>query len=190
MIRKVEFIKSVYDIAALPDEGLPEVVFAGRSNVGKSSMINSLLCTNIARVSNTPGRTQSINYVLVNSMCLFVDLPGYGFSRTSPEMRAAWAVLIDGYFSTGRNIRAVVQVIDIRHEPKEKDMELFEYLKARKYRTVIACSKADKLSATAAAASMKLIRETLGPVPEYLVFSSKTGAGRERLLSLLIDACG
>src|SRR5687768_6623869 len=128
-IVSAEFVKSAYERLHYPNDGRPEIAFLGRSNVGKSSLLNSLLNRKgLARTSNTPGRTQSINYFLVNDSFYFVDLPGYGFAKVSKSMREGWGVMAEDYLSERPELALCIQLIDSRHEPTNLDLQLNEWL--------------------------------------------------------------
>src|SRR5215210_2029416 len=128
-ITSAEFVKSAFDRAHWLDDGRPEVAFLGRSNVGKSSLINSLLLRKgLARTSNTPGRTQSINYFLINEAFYFADLPGYGYAKVSKSMRADWGTMAEEYLAGCRRLALCVQLVDARHQPTALDLQLNEWL--------------------------------------------------------------
>ena len=165
------------------NDGRPEIAFLGRSNVGKSSLINSLLSRKgLARTSNTPGRTQSINYFLINGEFYFVDLPGYGYAKVSKAMRADWGKMAERYLSKPDGLVLCVQLIDSRHDPTELDLELNDWLLVNGKPSVIVATKSDKLSRTRLQAQLKLSSELLGS-REMIPYSSETGAGREKLWS-------
>lgn len=162
-------------------DGRPEVAFLGRSNVGKSSLINSLLMRKgLARTSNTPGRTQSINYFLINDAFYFVDLPGYGYAKVSKAMRADWGKLAEQYLSKPSGLALCVQLIDSRHNPTELDLQLNEWLSEYAKPSVIVATKADKLSRNQLRKQLMSSGELLGS-HEILAYSSATGSGRDKL---------
>lgn len=173
----------------LPPSNLPEIVFSGKSNVGKSSLINKLLNRKaLARVSATPGKTSTINsYKLAE--CRLIDLPGYGFARVSQNEKKRWADLIEGYFNSGRKICLVVQIVDIRHDPSADDLDMIQYLLERNMPFVVVCTKMDKLNKTQLIARMNRFRELLDPcgVP-FFAFSSLKGDGIEHLKTCIEDA--
>ena len=166
-----------------PESGLPEVAFAGRSNVGKSSLLNRLVRRRaLARVSRTPGRTQEINFFRVNDAFVLVDLPGYGYARVSKERREQWRPLIEGYLSSSPSLRGVVLLIDVRHEPTSDDRAMLDYLAGTGVPTLVVVTKVDKLSATQAPARVDALRAALGLDPtQVIAFSATTGAGRDEL---------
>jgi len=180
-ILTAEFVKSAYDRQHWTTDGLPEISFLGRSNVGKSSLINSLLLRKgLARTSNTPGRTQSINFFLVNEGFYFVDLPGYGYARVSKAMRSDWGTMAEQYLSERAELALCIQLVDSRHKPTELDKQLNEWLVFHKKRHVIAATKADKLSSNQLRKSLKSIEVELSG-SRVIAYSSATGKGRDNL---------
>ena len=178
-ITSAEFIKSAFEEAHWTLDGLPEIAFLGRSNVGKSSLLNSLLQRKgLARTSNTPGRTQSINFFLVNSAFYFADLPGYGYARVSKTMRADWGKMAEEYLSKRSELVLFIQLVDSRHLPTELDQKLHEWLQFHQKNSIIVATKADKLSKTQLQKSLREIEKTL-PESKVLPFSAQTGNGRE-----------
>ena len=147
MFEKQEFIKSVYNVREVPKFRLPEVILCGRSNVGKSSFINSLFNRkNLAKISSTPGKTRSINYYLIDEKLYFVDLPGYGYAKTSLKEREYWGKIISEYISVSGHISLAIHLIDSRHKPTELDVLLNSLLKQSKIPYLILLNKVDKLS--------------------------------------------
>ena len=178
-IPKAEFVKSAFGRQHWTTDGRPEIAFLGRSNVGKSSLINSLLGRKgLARTSNTPGRTQSINFFLINESFYFVDLPGYGFAKVSKTTRADWGKMAEDYLSEREELVLSIQLVDARHEPTELDRQLHEWLVFHKKPHILAATKADKLSSNQ-------LRKSLASVEEELLgsrvipYSSATGKGRD-----------
>src|SRR5687767_15255983 len=146
-IVSAEFVKSAYERLHYPNDGRPEIAFLGRSNVGKSSLLNSLLNRKgLARTSNTPGRTQSINFFLVNDSFYFVDLPGYGFAKVSKSMRADWGKMAEEYLSNRQELALCIQLVDSRHKPSRLDIQLYEWLVFNQKPFIIVATKSDKLS--------------------------------------------
>lgn len=172
-----------------PETSLPQIAFAGRSNVGKSSLLNRLVRRKaFARVSNTPGRTREINFFEVNHQFVFVDLPGYGYARISKERRAEWRPLIEGYLRRTPHLRGVVQLIDIRREPTEDDLQMLEFLSEIGAPTIIAITKVDKLSRAAAETRVRELTASLGLDPDQVIpFSAITGLGRDELASAIVS---
>lgn len=166
---------------------LPEVAFSGRSNVGKSSLLNRVLNRkSLARVSSMPGKTVTINFFKLSS-CRFVDLPGYGYAKVSHDEKLRWAELMENYFSSGRDLRLVVQLIDMRHAPSEQDIDMIEYMTAREIPFVVALTKADKLNK---GERMKQLEEICGVLTKYgnisvVPFSATKGEGVDELRQLI-----
>lgn len=166
-----------------PESELPEVAFAGRSNVGKSSLLNRLVRRKaFARVSRTPGRTREINFFRVNSSFVLADLPGYGYAKISKEKKADWKPLIEGYLRHTPNLVGVVQLLDIRREPSDDDIAMLDYLAELELPTVVVLTKTDKLSRQAADEQVNAIMKSLSLSREQTIpFSSATGLGRDEL---------
>lgn len=166
---------------------LPEVAFSGRSNVGKSSLLNKLMGRkSLARVSSMPGKTVTINFFKLD-MCRFVDLPGYGYAKVSNAEKLRWSELMEHYFSSGRDIRLVVQLIDMRHAPSRQDIEMIEYMKENNIPFVVALTKCDKLNKTE---RMNMLEEICGILAKYgnisvVPFSATKGDGVEELRNLI-----
>ncbi|MBR5826215.1 MAG: YihA family ribosome biogenesis GTP-binding protein [Clostridia bacterium] len=166
---------------------MPEVAFSGRSNVGKSSLLNKLLNRKaLARVSSMPGKTVTINFFRVDD-CRFVDLPGYGYAKVSHDEKIRWSELMESYFASGRDIRVVVQLIDMRHKPSEQDLDMIEYMVANKLPFIVALTKADKLNKTE---RMNCLTEICSVLAKYgnipvVPFSSTKGDGVEELRGLI-----
>jgi GTP-binding protein len=181
-ITSAEFIKSAFNQSHWTTDGLPEISFLGRSNVGKSSLINSLLQRKgLARTSNTPGRTQSINFFLINEQFYFVDLPGYGYARVSKTTRADWGKMAEEYLAARRELVLSVQLIDSRHKPTELDRQLHEWLVYHGKNHIIVATKADKLSNNNLNKSLQEIEKALQPAGKIIAYSANTGKGREAL---------
>ncbi|MDO4460125.1 MAG: ribosome biogenesis GTP-binding protein YihA/YsxC [Clostridia bacterium] len=185
--------KAVFEFSAgfksqLPKSDLPEIVFSGKSNVGKSSLINKLLNRKaIARVSATPGKTQTINSFKLDT-CRFIDLPGYGFAKVSDAEKKKWSDLIEGYFNQGRNIATVIQIVDIRHEPSVEDFNMINYLIERDLPFVIALTKADKLKVTKFNEQMEYFRNLFDEHEiKYFPVSSQNGKGIEELRAFIVS---
>ena len=191
VIRSVEFVGSVASPDQPPPSRLPQVAFAGRSNVGKSSLINRLLGRprrRIARVSSSPGKTQTLNFYEVNRSFLLVDLPGSGYARAPAAVRDAWQRLVRGYLAGSEELRGVVYLVDSRHPPTTGDREFVEYLAGTGAPTLIALTKVDKLKASDRARGLPApaVLEDLGVPGEQVVASSaRTGEGAEELLNAI-----
>lgn len=178
-IISAEFVKSAFKPSHYTTDGLPEIAFLGRSNVGKSSLINSLLQRKgLARTSNTPGRTQSINFFLINESFYFVDLPGYGFAKVSKKMREGWGKMAEEYLASRPQLVLSIQLVDSRHKPTALDIQLHEWLVFHSKHHLIAATKADKLSKSQLQRSLKET-ETVLPGSEIVAYSSETGQGRD-----------
>lgn len=187
-IHSAEFIKSAFEQAHWTTDGLPEISFLGRSNVGKSSLINSLLGRKgLARTSNTPGRTQSINFFLINERIYFVDLPGYGYARVSKTMRADWGVMAEEYLSQREELKLSIQLIDARHKPTKLDDQLNEWLVFNQKNHIVVATKADKLSTNNLNKSLKEIKATFRK-SRIIAFSSVSGLGKDAVWHEIADA--
>ena len=171
-----------------PENALPEIAFAGRSNVGKSSLLNQIVRRKaFARVSRTPGRTREINFFEVNRRFVLVDLPGYGYARISKERRAEWRPLIEGYLRRSSNLRGVVQLIDARRDPSDDDLQMLDFLSELGTPTIVAITKVDKLSPTAKAARLSELTASLGlDADQVIPFSAHTGLGRDALAAAIV----
>ncbi len=183
----ISFIDSVYQYKNLPKTGLPEIAFAGRSNVGKSSLINRLMNRKgVVKVSARPGKTQSLNYFLVNDKLYLVDLPGYGFARVPQKMQEMWQELIMRYLEERETLKVVVVILDIRHSLKTLDRELIAWLRNHSIPWLAVYTKIDKLSGNELRKQATGLDAGLFITPdERVLFSSKTGTGREKLLESL-----
>lgn len=184
---KIEFVKSVYKLAQLPEEQLPEIAFAGRSNVGKSSLINRLVNRKgLVKVSARPGKTQSLNFFEVDGRLYLVDLPGYGFARVAKKLQDDWQGLISEYLANSPFLRCVVVLIDLRHALKEQDRELVAWLRSRGRPFLIVYTKRDKLSNNEQAKQAASLDAALGlNRGERVLFSAKTGEGKDELIAAL-----
>jgi GTP-binding protein len=165
-----------------PPPGLPEIAFLGRSNVGKSSLINSMLNRrSLARTSQTPGKTQTINFYEVEMELYFVDLPGYGYAKVSKSESKKWGAMIESYLAKRESLRAVTLLIDIRREPSENDVLMYDWLEYHGRRIIIAVTKTDKLSKNQAVKNLSAIKRKFGGANIIIPYSSHTGQGREEL---------
>jgi GTP-binding protein len=186
-IKSVEFIISAVKPDQYPTDPIPEIALVGRSNVGKSSLINRLLNRkNVARVSAKPGKTQTINFFLINEAFHLVDLPGYGYAQVSKTQREAWGKMMERYLTGRDKLQAVVQLVDIRHPPSKDDIQMHEWLLYYRIPTVVIATKADKISRGNWPKHMKVIRETLklGKDVPILMFSSESGLGKDEAWAL------
>jgi GTP-binding protein len=185
---KADFLKSAFLESHYPSPDKPEIAFAGRSNVGKSSLINALLGRKkLARTSSTPGRTQALNFFLIQDRYYFVDLPGYGYARVPLEVKRSWGTMVETYLRKRANLKGVVLILDIRREPTEGDIQLLEWLNRYRIHSISVLTKADKLSRSRSAARAGLISEQLKAfAPDTpTVFSAKTLQGRQGLWQLI-----
>ena len=189
MIIKSVNLETVCGITSrLPENTKPEFAFAGKSNVGKSSLINGLMNRKaLARVSSEPGKTRTINYYNINDAFYFVDLPGYGFARVSQAEKEAWGRMIEGYLKKSRMLKQVFLLVDIRHAPGAADKQMTEWTLASGFQPVIIATKLDKINRSQRAGQLKLIRETLELPPETPVYpySAQTKEGREEIYTYL-----
>lgn len=189
MIVKSAELETVCGITSkLPDNDLPEIAFAGKSNVGKSSLINGLLNRkSLARTSAQPGKTQTINFYNVNKNLYFVDLPGYGYAKVSVEIRAKWGKMIERYLHGSPQLKKVFLLIDIRHVPSENDCMMYDWIVDNGYEPVIICTKLDKIKRSQVQKNLKLIREKLDLVPgtTMISFSAQTKQGRDEIWNLI-----
>ena len=184
VIRSLDFIGGMATAAGWrPDSLLPEVAFAGRSNVGKSSLLNKLVRRKaFARVSKTPGRTREINFFRVNDRFVLADLPGYGYAKISKERKEEWRPLIEGYLTRSSALRGVVQLLDARREPSDDDLQMLDFLAELGAPTIVAATKVDKLARSALAERIAELARSLELDPEQIIpFSAVTGEGRDEL---------
>jgi GTP-binding protein len=180
-ITSATFVKSATSPEHYPRDGRPEIAFMGRSNVGKSSLINSLLdVKGLARTSSTPGRTQLINFFLINNAFYFVDLPGYGYARVPRDVKKLWGPMVEKYLATRPGLVLSILITDSRHEPTELDLLMKEWLEAKGKPLIIVATKADKLSSNQLRASLVRASAVLGS-QELIAYSAVTGSGAARL---------
>ena len=193
-VRTVEFAGSLFESSAPLPCDLPQVAFSGRSNVGKSSLINVLLRRTrkkLAHVSATPGKTRSLNFYLVNDRFFLVDLPGFGFAKASSRVRKSWKALVENYLVGEPKLRGVVHLVDARHNPTVTDLEMVEFLAEKGLPTLVVLTKMDKLKHRARERTVATAVEQLKiDEDQVLSCSSKTGEGREELLAALDDLIG
>lgn len=189
MIIKNVSLETVCGITSkLPENVHPEVAFAGKSNVGKSSLINALMNRkSLARTSAQPGKTQTINYYNINDQIYFVDLPGYGYAKANEEVKAKWGKMIEDYLHKSKQLKIVFLLIDIRHEPSGNDKIMYNWIVNQGFQPVIIATKLDKINRSQIQKQVKLIKTTLQTLPETIVipFSSETKQGREEVYELL-----
>jgi len=189
VIKSLEFLGGMATAAGWrPEPRLPEVAFAGRSNVGKSSLINKLVRRKkLARVSNSPGRTREINFFDVNGQFVLADLPGYGYARVSKERRAEWLPLIEGYLRGSPTVRGVVQLLDARRTPSDDDLLMLEFLASQGTPTIVVATKVDKLRNAERAQHLAVLVGAAGIEADQLIpFSAVTGEGRDELAEAIV----
>ena len=187
--QQVSFELSAGKKEQLPASTLPEIVFSGRSNVGKSSLINKLVNRKaLARTSSTPGKTATINFFQVDT-CRFVDLPGYGYAKVSKGEKERWADLVEGYFAQNRRVALVFQLVDMRRDPTEDDFDMIRFLRGSGFPFAVVCTKSDKLNKSETLAQTERYREIFSEsdIP-FIPFSAVSGEGAEELRTLLTDA--
>ena len=189
MIIKNVCLETVCGITSkLPDNVHPEVAFAGKSNGGKSSLINALMNRkSLARTSAQPGKTQTINYYHINDAVYFVDLPGYGFARASESVKAQWGKMIEDYLHKSKQLKAVFLLIDIRHAPSENDCIMYDWICRNGYQPIIIATKLDKINRSQIQKQLKLIRMTLNVAEGTVLipFSAETKQGREEIYEII-----
>ena len=174
--------------SVLPKNDLPEIAFLGKSNVGKSSLINTLMQRkSLARTSQAPGKTQTINYYKVNDSLYFVDLPGYGYAKVSQELRQKWGKMIERYITSSPTLKLICLLVDIRHEPTENDRLMYDWIKYHGYKVLLILTKADKLKRSVLNKHIKMIEKALKVADEDMVvaFSSETKQGREEVYEII-----
>ena len=189
MIIKSVNLETVCGVTSrLPENELPEFAFAGKSNVGKSSLINALMNRKAyARTSSQPGKTQTINFYNINNAFYYVDLPGYGYAKVSLEAKEKWGKMIERYLSRSRMLKMVFLLVDIRHDPSANDKSMYDWIVYNGYHPVIIATKLDKINRSQVAKHTKAIRQGLGMAPEDILipFSAETKQGREEIWELL-----
>ena len=188
IVRKAELETVCGITSTLPENLLPEFAFAGKSNVGKSSLINGLLNRRaLARTSSQPGKTQTINFYNVNDDLYFVDLPGYGYAKVSVEVKAKWGKMIERYLKKSKMLKCIFLLIDIRHDPSANDKLMYDWIVSNGYKTVIIATKLDKLKRSQIQKHVKMVREGLGLAKEDILipFSAETKQGRDEIWALI-----
>ena len=188
IIRKAELETVCGITSTLPENLLPEFAFAGKSNVGKSSLINGLLNRRaLARTSSQPGKTQTINFYNVNDDLYFVDLPGYGYAKVSVEVNAKWCKMIERYLKKSKMLKCIFLLIDIRHDPSANDKLMYDWIVSNGYKPVIIATKLDKLKRSQIQKHVKMVREGLGLAKEDILipFSAETKQGRDEIWALI-----
>lgn len=192
-LQKAEFLTSLTDLSKLPKDGLPQIAFSGKSNVGKSSVINRVLQRkNFARVGETPGKTIHINFFRIDNRAYFVDLPGYGYAKVAKSEKERWGRLMEAYFSDPTRISLGILIVDARHKPTENDVTMAKYFQGSERPWLVVANKLDKLKKSEVEPNLALIRETLALDPQtpLIPFSAEKGTGREDLLREILRVCG
>jgi GTP-binding protein len=192
-IRSLELETVCGVTSKLPDNTLPEIAFAGKSNVGKSSLINALFNRKaFARISSQPGKTQTINFYNVNSFMYCVDLPGYGFAKVSKEVQEKWGKMIENYLHKSKVLKAVFLLIDIRHEPSANDVNMYQWILANGYKPIIIATKLDKIKRSQVQKQVKLIKTALEAEKDTVIipFSAETKQGRDEIWELIDEMVG
>lgn len=175
-----------------PNDTRPEVAFVGRSNVGKSSLINTLVNRKkLARTSSDPGKTRTINFYNIDEKLYFVDLPGYGYAKISKSEREKWTTMIESYLKTREQLTCIIMLVDVRHEPTKNDVMMFEWLKYFNYNTIVVCTKADKLSKNELKKNIAIVKKVfmLSDDDNIIPFSSINKLGKEEILDLIDKYC-
>ncbi|HEM0383815.1 TPA: YihA family ribosome biogenesis GTP-binding protein [Listeria monocytogenes] len=181
-VNNVELIISAVRPEQYPETDLPEYALAGRSNVGKSSFINTMIRRkSMARISQKPGKTQTLNFYKIEEALFFVDVPGYGFAKVSKTEREKWGVMIETYITSREQLRGVIQIVDLRHKPTEDDRMMYEFLKYYDIPVIVIATKADKIPRSKWQKNAKIVRKTLDfdPDDKFVLFSSETKMGKD-----------
>jgi GTP-binding protein len=192
VIRTAEFVTAAVKPEQCPSDSLPEVAFAGRSNVGKSTLINCLLQRKkLVRISRTPGRTQTINFFCINSAFYFVDLPGYGYAKVPEAIRASWRPMVESYLGSRKHLSGIVQLFDLRHPPTVDDLKLWGWLQSVRIPTLPVLTKADKVRPSQRLLHTRRAADMLGiPPAQCVCFSALTGNGRDLVWETLLNWMG
>ncbi|MFX3624031.1 MAG: ribosome biogenesis GTP-binding protein YihA/YsxC [Ectobacillus sp.] len=181
-VTKSEIVISAVKPEQYPESDIPEIALAGRSNVGKSSFINKMLNRKaLARISSKPGKTQTLNFYIINDMMHFVDVPGYGYAKVSKKEKEIWGKMIETYFTTREQLKAVVLIVDLRHPPTNDDVMMYDFLKHYEIPVIVVATKADKIPRGKWQKHLKIVKETLQieKGDSVVLFSSETGLGKE-----------
>ncbi|MFA7077018.1 MAG: ribosome biogenesis GTP-binding protein YihA/YsxC [Syntrophomonas sp.] len=187
-IKQAQYSGTFVNLGQLPEGNLPEIALVGRSNVGKSSLINKLVNRkNLAKSSSTPGKTRTINYYLINEQWYLVDLPGYGFAKVSRTERDKWGKMIETYLQKRSQLRGVIQLLDIRHAPNEKDILMKDWLQQCGIPILVVATKADKISRGSRSKNLGIIRKAIGLAEAPLYFSAQTGEGLAELTTAIAE---
>lgn len=186
---KAEFLKSCTSKTHYPTKDYPQIAFAGRSNVGKSSIINTLLNRKkLARISQTPGKTQEINFYTIDEKLFFVDLPGYGYAKVAKTQKKTWAESIEEYLIDNPNLRLVILLVDIRHDPSEDDMMMYKFIRNTGYNYMVVATKSDKLSKAQILEKMESLNDILEKPNTLIPFSSSNFSGKEEVMEQILKS--
>ena len=192
-IESAEFMLGAASLTQLPREGLPEIALGGRSNVGKSSMLNKLTGRKkLARISRTPGKTRELNLYKIDNRMIIVDLPGYGFAKVPDRVKEEWGQLVESYLNSREQLVAIVHLVDSRHPPTRDDVQMHEWIRHYQVPSLIAVTKVDKIPRGKRAAALRVVRDLLEPEESTPVvfFSAETGEGSKELLGWMREAAG
>lgn len=192
-ITQAEFVISAVSKEQYPDDRLPEIALAGRSNVGKSSFINKMLNRKkLARTSSKPGKTQTLNFYLVNDSFYFVDVPGYGYAKVSKQEKKKWGAMIETYLTRREDLKAVIIIVDLRHTPTEDDVMMYEFLKHYGIPAIIIATKADKIPKGKWQRHLRVVKETLNTEEEdpVIIFSAEKGTGKQETWNAITTLLG
>ncbi|MGX7417668.1 ribosome biogenesis GTP-binding protein YihA/YsxC [Carnobacterium gallinarum] len=187
-VHKADIVISAVSPAQYPGTRLPEIALAGRSNVGKSSFINRMINRKgLARTSSKPGKTQTLNFYIIEEKFYFVDVPGYGYAKVSKTERAKWGQMLETYLTQRDTLKAVLSVVDLRHAPSKEDVQMYEFLKYYELPIIVVATKADKIPRSKWNKHIKLVKDTLNfdPKDEFILFSSETGEGKDEAWQII-----
>ncbi|ANZ99741.1 MULTISPECIES: ribosome biogenesis GTP-binding protein YihA/YsxC [Carnobacterium] len=187
-VHKADIVISAVSPAQYPSTGLPEIALAGRSNVGKSSFINRMINRKgLARTSGKPGKTQTLNFYIIEEQFYFVDVPGYGYAKVSKTERAKWGQMLETYLTQRDTLKAVLSVVDLRHAPSSEDVQMYEFLKYYELPVIVVATKADKIPRGKWNKHIKIVKDTLNfdENDEFIMFSSETGEGKEEAWNVI-----
>ncbi|MGV3464389.1 MAG: ribosome biogenesis GTP-binding protein YihA/YsxC [Heyndrickxia sp.] len=191
-VNNAEIVISAVKPEQYPEGNLPEFALAGRSNVGKSSFINKMLNRKaLARISSKPGKTQTLNFYIIEESLYFVDVPGYGYAKVSKKERAAWGKMIETYITSRKQLKAVILIVDLRHPPTVDDRMMYDFLKHYQLPCIVIATKADKIPKGKWQKHLKITKETLefDPSDEIIIFSSETGEGKDAAWQAISRKC-
>lgn len=187
-VHKADIVISAVSPAQYPSTGLPEIALAGRSNVGKSSFINRMINRKgLARTSGKSGKTQTLNFYIIEEQFYFVDVPGYGYAKVSKTERAKWGQMLETYLTQRDTLKAVLSVVDLRHAPSSEDVQMYEFLKYYELPVIVVATKADKIPRGKWNKHIKIVKDTLNfdENDEFIMFSSETGEGKEEAWNVI-----